>query len=227
MSGVLSITKFEFNNVPFDVIVDNSNGENKSYFFGSKVALALGYKNVDGVVRRHCRKTVSFCKFDVTPPFSRGCEGGMFEDIHPQTVLIPESDVYRLVMKSQKPESLEFQDFVCETVLPTIRKHGTYPAPGEHKHPPAIGYNIGTHQDRMNYFESLSGEQKKDMRKETLTETNSLKSERHMDIGGRGGKKTQVNIRTLQMDYKHLLEKHYRLLEDYDRLQEDFEFYTG
>ena len=220
MSGVLSLTSFKFNDIPFDVIVANSDVENKSYFFGSRVATALGYKRPDDAVRRHCRNGVNLSKFGKAPVKRGGLE------FQPYTVMIPESDVYRLIMRSKIQEADEFQNFICDTVLPSIRKHGQYPPP-KHQQQHAIGYNIGFHRDRMKHFETLSDEQRKDMRKETLTETNSLKSERHVDIGSFGGKKTQSNIKTLQMDYEDLKEKYYRLQEDYDLLQEEFEFHTG
>lgn len=37
-----------------------------------------------------------------------------------------EGEVYRLTMKSKLPEAEKFQDWVCNDVLPSIRKHGTY-----------------------------------------------------------------------------------------------------
>lgn len=40
--------------------------------------------------------------------------------------IIPESDVYRLVMRSNLPSAERFQDWVCEEVLPSIRKTGGY-----------------------------------------------------------------------------------------------------
>ena len=39
---------------------------------------------------------------------------------------IPESDVYRLVMRSKLPQAEQFQDWVCDEVLPAIRKTGGY-----------------------------------------------------------------------------------------------------
>lgn len=40
--------------------------------------------------------------------------------------IIPESDVYRLVMRSNLPDAERFQDWVVEEVLPSIRKTGGY-----------------------------------------------------------------------------------------------------
>ena len=39
---------------------------------------------------------------------------------------ITESGFYRVIMKSDKPEAEAFQDWVCDEVLPCIRKHGFY-----------------------------------------------------------------------------------------------------
>jgi len=40
--------------------------------------------------------------------------------------LISESGLYKLVMRSDKPEAREFQDWVARVVLPAIRKDGAY-----------------------------------------------------------------------------------------------------
>ena len=42
------------------------------------------------------------------------------------TYIISEPGLYRLVMKSRKPEAKEFQRWITHEVLPTIRKHGAY-----------------------------------------------------------------------------------------------------
>ena len=39
---------------------------------------------------------------------------------------ITESGFYRVIMKSEKPEAEPFKDWVCDEVLPCIRKHGFY-----------------------------------------------------------------------------------------------------
>lgn len=40
--------------------------------------------------------------------------------------IISESGLYRLILRSDKPEAREFQDWVTRVVLPTIRKTGGY-----------------------------------------------------------------------------------------------------
>lgn len=43
-----------------------------------------------------------------------------------QTTLIPEGDVFRLIIKSKLPKAQKFESWVMDEVLPSIRKHGAY-----------------------------------------------------------------------------------------------------
>lgn len=43
-----------------------------------------------------------------------------------QTTIISEPGVYKLVLKSRKKEAEKFQDWICEKVIPEIRKKGSY-----------------------------------------------------------------------------------------------------
>ena len=87
----------------------------KPYFNANDVASALGYCNTNDAVRRHCRGCV---KHD-TPTTS---------GIQPIT-FIPEGDIYRLVMRSKLPGAERFESWVCDDVLPSIRKNGSYELP--------------------------------------------------------------------------------------------------
>ena len=40
--------------------------------------------------------------------------------------IVSESGLYALIFTSRKKEAIAFQDWVCEEVLPSIRKHGAY-----------------------------------------------------------------------------------------------------
>ena len=86
----------------------------KFLFCGSDVAKALGYTIPSKAVNTHC-KGVS--KMEAPSP------GGM------QTMLfIPEGDVYRLITHSKLPTAEQFECWVFDDVLPSIRKHGLYAA---------------------------------------------------------------------------------------------------
>lgn len=100
-----------FQKESFKVRTVEINGE--PFFVAKDVAETLGYEDTTDAVRRHCKKPNDF----------RG--GGMLPTATPMKV-IPESDVFRLIMRSHLPEAEKFQDWVTEEVLPSIRKHGIY-----------------------------------------------------------------------------------------------------
>lgn len=85
------------------------------WFYATDVASALGYENPGNAINTHCKKT---CKISQLP--ETGNRPPVFVNI------IPESDVYRLVMRSRLSGAERFQDWVCEDVLPSIRKTGSY-----------------------------------------------------------------------------------------------------
>ena len=43
-----------------------------------------------------------------------------------QMYFVNEKNLYRVIMRSDKPQAEPFQDWVCGEVLPSIRKHGAY-----------------------------------------------------------------------------------------------------
>lgn len=45
---------------------------------------------------------------------------------NPNKTIISEPGLYKLIMRSRKPEAKEFQRWITHEVLPTIRKHGAY-----------------------------------------------------------------------------------------------------
>ncbi|MFB8724251.1 phage antirepressor [Enterococcus casseliflavus] len=83
------------------------------YFVANDVAKTLGYKNPSDATNKHCKKAVKTWGSD-----SLGRRQSF--------KIIPESDVYRLVIKSNLPSAEKFESWVMEEVLPQIRKHGMY-----------------------------------------------------------------------------------------------------
>jgi len=85
------------------------------WFVGNDIAAVLGYSETSKAIRTHC-KGVS----EVATPTAGGI----------QTVkIIPERDVYRLIMRSHLPYAERFEEWVVGEVLPAIRKHGGYLTP--------------------------------------------------------------------------------------------------
>lgn len=92
------------------VRITDNNGE--PWFVASDVAKALGYEKPNNAVNTHCKKVNKFSYPETGQPIN----------------IIPESDVYRLVMRSKLESAEAFQDWVVEEVLPSIRKTGSYTA---------------------------------------------------------------------------------------------------
>lgn len=107
MEGIKIFERQEFGQVR---VVD-VNGE--PWFVARDVAKALGYQNTVEAVNTHCKKVNDFRDSKMLPSAT-------------PMKIIPESDVYRLVMRSNLPDAERFQDWVVEEVLPSIRKAGSY-----------------------------------------------------------------------------------------------------
>ena len=95
------------------------------WFVGRDIAKALGYARPENAVATHCRHTLKR---------GIGVRTGVRVDGSPviQTVdmlVIPEGDIYRLIMKSQLPSAEKFEEWVCDEILPTLRETGTYTVP--------------------------------------------------------------------------------------------------
>ena len=88
--------------------------EGKPYFIGSDIAKSLGYAKPQNAIATHCKGALK----QGIPT-----NGGIQE-----MLVIPEGDVYRLIVKSQLPEAEKFESWVFDDVLPSIRKTGLYAA---------------------------------------------------------------------------------------------------
>jgi anti-repressor protein len=87
-------------------------------FHGGDVCKILGYVKSRNAIAAHCKYAKTL----------KGPETGLL-DLHPHgEVFVPESDLYRLTLRSKMPDAEEFQDWICEVVIPTLRKTGRFPA---------------------------------------------------------------------------------------------------
>lgn len=114
------IQKFDFKGAPLRTLTDKA-GE--PWFVAKDVCDILGLENS----RKATAELDSDEKNTVT--ISDGIAG------NPNKTIISEPGLYRLVMKSRKPEAKEFQRWVTHEVLPSIRKHGGYMAGQERMTP--------------------------------------------------------------------------------------------
>lgn len=110
-----NLTKVISNKEIFEGEIRTLSVDGKPYFVASDIAKALGYKEPHKAVSNHCRYGI---KHDVPHPQSKNKTLSV--------KIIPEGDIYRLIMKSKLPKAQEFESWVCDEVLPTMRKTGGY-----------------------------------------------------------------------------------------------------
>ena len=106
-----------YQNEQFGKVRIAMNENNEPLFCLADVAKALGYSRPADAVSQHCKGVAIL----PTPTVNQ----------HGATVIQEmkygkEGEVYRLTMKSKLPDAEKFQDWVCDEVLPSIRKHGAY-----------------------------------------------------------------------------------------------------
>lgn len=82
------------------------------YFVANDVARALGYVETAKAIRTHC-KGVS--EMDI--PSKGGVQ---------RMKIIPEGDIYRLIIRSKLPSAEKFERWVFDEVIPSIRTNGGY-----------------------------------------------------------------------------------------------------
>ncbi|MDG1276992.1 MAG: Bro-N domain-containing protein [Algoriphagus sp.] len=80
---------------------------NQPWFVAKDVAELLGYKRERDAVKQHCKGAVKH-----RLPTSSGIQ---------EMSIIPERDVWRLVMKSKLPAAVKFESWVFDEVIPFER----------------------------------------------------------------------------------------------------------
>ena len=90
--------------------------DNKEYFVGIDIAKALDYSNASKAVSTHCKHTIK-------EMIAHSQNGNV---VKTKTTLITEGDIYRLIIRSHKPEAERFERWIFDEVLPQIRQTGGY-----------------------------------------------------------------------------------------------------
>lgn len=91
--------------------------DDKIYFCGKDAAIALGYTNPNKAINDHCKE-------DGVTIRSLIDSLGRNQDAK----FITEGNVYRLITRSKLPAAEEFEKWLFDEVVPTIRKTGGYVA---------------------------------------------------------------------------------------------------
>lgn len=98
------------------------------WFNAADVCAVLGYRNPSKTIHDHCRPRGITKRYTPTDSGSQ------------EMTFINEGNLYRLIIKSRKPEAERFEAWVCDEVLPSIRKNGGYASTGAEQ--PLSGGNV-------------------------------------------------------------------------------------
>ncbi|HFB7250373.1 TPA: Bro-N domain-containing protein [Neisseria gonorrhoeae] len=107
--NAVQVLNFQQNSVR--TVADN---KGELWFLANDVCEILGYTNPRRTVDLHCKSR------GVTKRYTPTASGEQ------EMTYINEPNLYRLIIKSRKPAAEAFEEWVMETVLPTIRKTGGY-----------------------------------------------------------------------------------------------------
>ena len=117
-----NMLKFLKDNKSGIVVRTYYDSKNEPWFVAKDVATILEYSDPKGTVRDNVRR-----KYKSTiGKVKEGTGAPPLANEQKTTILINESGLYELVMKSKKPVAVDFQDWVLSDVLPSIRKYGEY-----------------------------------------------------------------------------------------------------
>ena len=112
---------FEFQSHTLHIVPDE---KGNPWFIAKEVCDILGHTNSRKAIHDHCKKA--------------GVTNRYIPTLSNNYSLIDEGNLYRLIIKSNKSEAEPFEAWVCDEVLPSIRKTGSYAAqPRPLPEPPA------------------------------------------------------------------------------------------
>lgn len=89
--------------------------DGKEYFPATACAKILGYEKPRNAIYRHCRYALK-----------RGVPHPQNPERQIERLFIPEGDLYRLIVGSKLPAAENFERWVFDEVLPSIRRQGAY-----------------------------------------------------------------------------------------------------
>ncbi|MEW4516595.1 BRO-N domain-containing protein [Proteus vulgaris] len=89
----------------------------KPVFLAVELAASLGYTNPSKALKDHCKSLIKL-------NYNESLELGF--DNPKGVILAGQSDMFRLIMRSNLPSAENVQDWVCEQVLPEIMETGSY-----------------------------------------------------------------------------------------------------
>lgn len=143
--------------------------DGKVLFAATDVAKALGYRNPHDAISKHCKGVAK----------REALTNGGVQELN----FIPEGDVYRLITHSNLPDAEEFERWLFDDMLPTLRKTGSYSiVQADPNLPPELAMVEGLLNSMKQMY---STQQRHDKAIEQLTESmDTMKEVMTTDVNG-------------------------------------------
>ena len=122
-----NLAQFQFNTNQVRILIIDG----QPWFVGSDICKILSINNFSDAYARlkeYEKQTIKSDTIDNTDVIR-----------NPNTIIISEPGLYRLILTSRKPQAEPFQDWVCQEVIPSIRKTGKYEAQSENIYTKRLG----------------------------------------------------------------------------------------
>lgn len=116
----------KFNNPRLDIDINVYEIDGKQWFIGKEVTDVLDYKDSSQAIRKsvseHSRRKCYVETIEITG----NCLSDVSEKrtVKNNMIMLSVSGFYQLVLKSNKDKAVEFQEWVCDEVLPSLQNNG-------------------------------------------------------------------------------------------------------
>jgi prophage antirepressor-like protein len=176
--------------------------DGKPYFPATECAKALGYRNPHDAIAKHCKRDGLAKREGVTKTTN---QHGFSTNQKVEKTYINEGNLYRLIIRSKLPAAVRFEEWVCDEILPSIRKFGIYATDD------TVESMLRSPEFTEALLQSLAEERKKTIMLEDLTEELAPKA-LYCDIILRS--KNVVPVSLIAKDYGMSAAAFNRLLHD-------------
>lgn len=169
LKGVNDLNKLQIFSNPEFGSIRTLDEDGKVLFAATDVAKALGYRNPHDAISKHCKGVAK----------REALTNGGVQELN----FIPEGDVYRLITHSNLPDAEEFERWLFDDMLPTLRKTGSYSiVQADPNLPPELAMVEGLLNSMKQMY---STQQRHDKAIEQLTESmDTMKEVMTTDVNG-------------------------------------------
>ena len=199
----------------------DDSGKKTEYFILKEFEDYIGLKFSRNSVRKNCPGKIYWGDIRET----KGC----IEDTplcgyynQPDTILVPEPNLYKLLARSNHPSAEPFVDWVCD-VVKQIREKGFYAMPGVNILQALPETQEQHHVGEMERVNKMSVSEKKTERKYKLIEAQATVLEKDSEVRKRAAQTRENNRKAAQTLLAGLL----REKSEWEDLQQDYEEHLG